>query len=215
MSKNVTSRTIEIGIMSLNKIAVLLFDEVEILDFSGPLQVFGALLYSYPDKCSSISILGTSPLINVSKLNFNIEVNRLISEDQENYDLLIIPGGMGTREIIKNEGHLKDIKNLIERSDRVATVCTGSLVLAKLGYLTGLHATTHYAATDILVKLDPTIIVDRSKRFIDHDHIIIAEGVSAGIDMSFYLIEKYYSAEMSHQIRKYIEYYPEKLGEVI
>jgi len=75
--------------------------------------------------------------------------------------------------------------------------------------LSNKKATTHFAATDLLSKLDPTIQIDRSKRYHDHDTIIVSEGVSAGIDMSFHLIEKYYSKEVSDKVRKYIEYYPE------
>jgi transcriptional regulator GlxA family with amidase domain len=84
------------------------------------------------------------------------------------------------------------------------------LVLAKLGVLGGLKATTHFAATDIMNKIDPTINVDRSKRYYDNGKYVIAEGVSAGIDMSFYLLKRLFSEEVSDKVKKYIEYYPVK-----
>ena len=84
----------------------------------------------------------------------------------------MIPGGFGTREIVKNEGYLNALSPLVEQSE-VASVCTGSLVLAKLGVLSGLRATTHFAAVDLMAKLDPTITIDRSKRYYDNGKYVI------------------------------------------
>ena len=197
-------------IMTNYRIAVLLFHDAELLDFAGPLQVFGAFKELYPDLGVSITIIGLTEIIRVSKLNMEVVTEKRLDQDKSTYDLLIIPGGMGTRPIVKDEETLQLIRELSSRSERIASVCTGSLILAKLGMLSGLKATTHFAATEILTKLDPDIILDRSKRFFDHDHLIIGEGVSAGIDLSFYLIEKFFDKEKSETVRKYIEYYPSK-----
>ncbi len=195
--------------MSLKKIAVLLFDDAELLDFTGPLEVFGALKYLFPEECEKITTIGLSDPITISKLDMKIipGIQKKIDDD---YDLLVIPGGMGTRSIIKNEDNLMDIQGMIQRSYRIASVCTGSLILAKLGLLKDRIATTHFAATDLLKELDPSIEVDRSKRYHDHDSVIIAEGVSAGIDMSFHLISKFCSKDISDKVRQYIEYHQEK-----
>ena len=134
-----------------------------------------------------------------------------IDNFKEPLDLFIIPGGFGTRLLVKDNDALRKIDKLTQKSELNASVCTGSLVLAKLMKLNHLKATTHFAATDLLTKLDPSIIVDRSKRYHDHGHIIVAEGVSAGIDMSFHLLRKNYGSEVADKVKKYIEYYPEKL----
>lgn len=196
--------------MAKFKIGVLLFDQAELLDFAGPIQVFSALHYLYPDDCAPVVTIGMSETISISKLGMQLIPDRTIKDFDEELDLFLIPGGLGTRPLIKSPDMLGQIDQIIDRSKRLATVCTGSLVAAKLGRLKGLRATTHYLATDLLQELDASLIVDRSKRFYDHDHLIISEGVSAGIDMSFYLIEKLFGKEKSDSVRKYIEYFPDK-----
>ena len=196
--------------MSLRKIGMLLFNDAELLDFAGPLQVFAAFQYLYPEECEMVTTISLDADIKVSKLGMKVASDQSIDNFDGNLDLLVIPGGMGTRPIIKDDNLLFQIDKLCEKAKRVGTVCTGSLIAARLGKLSHLKATTHYAAVDLLKSIDPTIEVDRSKRFHDHDHIIVAEGVSAGIDMSFYLINKFYGAEKADAVRKYIEYYPSK-----
>jgi len=193
----------------MKKIGTLLFDDVELLDFAGPLQVFSSLSYLEEHQDVETPTIGLTPQIKVSKNGLHIQPDHTIDSFQGELDVLVIPGGMGTRAIIKDDQALSHISELIGRSSIVASVCTGSLILAKLGKLNGLKATTHYAALDILTKLDPSIIVDRSKRYHDHGSVIVSEGVSAGIDMSLHLIKKHVSPEAADTIRKYIEYYPE------
>ena len=195
--------------MAIKNIGVLLFDEVELLDFAGPVQVFSSLGALYPDLEINLMTIGLTKQVSVSKIGMTLNADVTI-EQANDIDLFIIPGGMGTRPLVKDDRHLNQIEKVIDRASHVASVCTGSLVLAKLGKLSGLKATTHFAATDILTKLDPSIIVDRSRRFHSYDKVTISEGVSAGIDMSFYLTEKWYGRDKSEEVRKYIEYYPEK-----
>ncbi len=195
--------------MSLEKIGVLLFDKVELLDFAGPIQVFSSFQYLYPSDSQKLVTIGLSREICVSKLGMKVIPDHVIDEFDEDLDLLVIPGGMGTRPIIKDDDTLAKIDQLINRSVYLSSVCTGSLVAARLGRLSHLRATTHYAAAELLLELDNTILLDRSKRYHDHDHVIVSEGVSAGIDMSFYLLTKHYGAEKSEEVRKYIEYFPD------
>ena len=196
--------------MKLNKIGILLFNEVELLDFAGPAQVLSSFHALEQKPENEMLMIGLTDTISVSKIGMTLRPDITVEKVTSPLDMLIIPGGMGTRELIKNESALLKIDRLIQLSTKTASVCTGSLVLAKLGKLSGLRATTHFSAIDILQKLDTTIIPDRTKRFFDHDHLIIAEGVSAGIDMSFYLLEKSAGKKMAEKVREYIEYYPSK-----
>lgn len=194
--------------MGLDKIGILLFDGVELLDFAGPMQVFSSFQYIYPKLCKSVITIGLTDPISVSKTGLKITPHQTI-EEVADLDLFIIPGGSGTRSIIKDDAGLKMIAEISHLTEIVGSVCTGSLILAKLGMLSGLKATTHFAAIDLLSSLDSTIEVDRTKRYHDHDHIIVSEGVSAGIDMSLYLISKHYSPKHADQVKEYIEYNPE------
>lgn len=193
----------------IKKVGILIFNDVELLDFAGPLQVFSAGNYVDDDFLRVPITIGTKSKVRVSKSKISITCNKRISSRLK-FDLFIIPGGYGTRPILEDKKLLAKIDKIIANSKVTASVCTGSLILAKLGYLSNRSATTHFAAVDLLQSLDETIIVDRSKRYIDHGDIVVAEGVSAGIDMSFYLLEKFYGKLFSDEVRKYIEYYPEE-----
>lgn len=194
------------------RIAVLIFDEVELLDFAGPLQVFSAAMSMDTSMVECIDVIGMSSPSVVSKSLIEVAPTLHIDDVKNDYDWLVIPGGMGTRALVKDDLALEKIQGLVNRADITMSVCTGSLVLAKLGLLSGLRSTTHYAAVDLLKKLESTTIIDRTVRYIDHGSLVITEGVSAGIDGSFYLLDKYCSTEFSDAVRTYIEYNPEKSG---
>jgi len=190
-------------------IDILVFNDVELLDFAGPMQVFSSLAYLKPEYELQVCTIGLEEEIKLAKSNTIIKPDKVIASTAPEADLLIIPGGKGTRQLIHDTTALSDISNLIEGTDKVASVCTGSLVLAKLGKLKSKKATTHYMALDLIKSIDPSIDVDRSKRYHDHGDIIVSEGVSAGIDMSFHIISTRYGQDVSEEVRKYIEYYPE------
>lgn len=194
----------------IKKVGILIFNDVELLDFAGPLQVFSAAHYVDDDLLKAPMTIGTKSKVRVSKSKISIACNKRISS-RIKLDLFIIPGGFGTRQILEDKKLLAKIDKIITNSKVTASVCTGSLILAKLGYLKDKSATTHFAAVDLLQSLDQTITVDRTKRYIDHGDIVVAEGVSAGIDMSFYLLKKFYSKALSDEVRKYIEYFPEPI----
>jgi len=193
----------------MKKIGILLFDDVELLDFAGPLQVFSTLQYVDEEAGYSTVTIGMTKQVRVSKSNLIVDSDFSIEDFDQDLDLVVIPGGYGTRPLIKDDVSLTQIDRLISRSKKSATVCTGSLILARLGHLKNMKATTHYLALDLMHELDPTIDIDRSQRYHDNDNIIISEGVSAGIDMSLYLIETRINKKTADTVRKYIEYYPE------
>ncbi len=193
--------------MKIDSIGMLLFQDVELLDFAGPLEVFGAANYVKDGSLFSIETVGLQKEIAVSKSLLNVTTNTVL--DGQAYDLFLIPGGFGTRPIVKDEAALARIKECIDNSKLTATICTGALILAKLGYLKNMQACSHHLSFDMLTKLDSTIQVNKEKRYVDNETIVTSAGVSAGIDMSFYLLSKYYGEEFSQIVRKYIEYFPE------
>lgn len=193
----------------ISSVGILVFDQVELLDFAGPLQVFSAARAIDPEKVKLVETVSLINPVSVAKCDLKVWTTKNIREVQ-GYEILLIPGGMGTRSILKDNEQLDIINEQIRQSKITTSVCTGSLILASLGYLKGKKATTHFGAIELLQKLDPSIDVDRSRRFHDHGKIVVSEGVSAGIDMSFHLLDKYVDKEFSEEVRRYIEYYPEK-----
>ena len=119
-------------------------------------------------------------------------------------DLLIVPGGIGTRILLKNNNILKWLvanKDI----DIIASVCTGSLILAKAGLLDNKKATSHWGALELLKKLSPSSQILTNKKFV-FDTYYTSAGVSAGINMSLHIIEKLYGKKIAQNTAKYIEY---------
>ncbi len=120
-------------------------------------------------------------------------------------DLLIIPGGYGIRKMLLRPDVIEWIGRNSETAEKVMSVCTGALLLAKAGLLEGLRATTHYQMFEMLVELEPKAEV-RHERFTDNGKILTSAGVSAGIDMSLYVIGLLYGKEKARKTAEYIEY---------
>jgi transcriptional regulator GlxA family with amidase domain len=123
-------------------------------------------------------------------------------------DVLVYPGGMGTRKELADEAVLEWVRG-IAADGVVASVCTGSLVLAAAGLLDGRPATTHWSALELLPTLGREIEVRPEDRFVDTGQVITAAGVSAGIDMALHLVARLHSRERARQVRRYIQYDPE------
>ena len=189
---------------SKKKIGILLFDDVELLDFAGPLEVFSAADYVLDNQGYDVQTVAVTEQVRINKCDMIVTPTEPL--DTENgYDLFLMPGGFGTRSIVKDESLLKKLNATIEKSKRVATVCTGSLILAKLGYLKNSQATSHHLALDLLKKLEPSCTI-LNQRFIDNGRFIVSAGVSAGIDMAFYIVEQDLGKEVSEKVAKYIEW---------
>ena len=120
-------------------------------------------------------------------------------------DLLVVPGGFGTRVLLEDETTLAWIKQVADSARKTTSVCTGSLLLARAGMLAGRRATTHWGALDVLGSLDPTIVVEREQRVVV-DGIVTSAGVAAGIDMAFAVVEELFGREVADETARYIEY---------
>lgn len=182
---------------------ILLFDNVEVLDFAGPFEVFSVTGQRDGDgyfKVFTISENDVVEAVNGLKIMSDYRL-----DNHPEIDILVVPGGYGARAAIKNDQLLGWVKNISKKSEYTLSVCTGSLILAQAGLLKYLEATTHHTCYDLLEKLDDTLIL-KKERFVDNGNIITAAGVSAGIDASMYLIEKIHGEAVSKETAKYIEY---------
>ena len=195
--------------MEIKTVGILLFEDVELLDFAGPLEVFGAADYVKEDGLYTINTVAQQKEIRTSKGLLHVTADHILSHQY--YDLFIIPGGFGTRPIVKDPESLRRIDDTISQSKITASVCTGALILAKLGHLKNMEVCSHHLSFDTLESIDPSVIVNRKARYIDNDRFITSAGVSAGIDMSFHILSRYFGQELSDTTRKYIEYFPESV----
>jgi transcriptional regulator GlxA family with amidase domain len=188
-------------------IGIVLFPDVEELDAIGPWEVLSCWTRYFPDDGYAISCLSRSGgLVQCAK---GLEVKAQHSfADAPSLDVMIYPGGQGTRPQLHDGAQLDWIRRQRATIPLMTSVCTGSLVYAAAGLLSHRPATTHWASLDLLAELDPTIDVRRDERFVDDGDIVTAAGVSAGIDMALHLVMRLAGVDRARQVRRAIQYDP-------
>ena len=187
-----TSSTIHVG--------AALFEGFELLDFYGPLEMFGLLgdgaeITVVAEKTGSVrSSAGPCGMAEATMAGSG------------GFDVLLIPGGIGTRKEMANPQFLADLRRLAETSRIVATVCTGSLLLARTGLLDGRKATSNKRAFQEVKTYAPKVEWVAKARWVEDGKYFTSSGVSAGIDMAFAVIAKLCGRETSLQIASRAEY---------
>lgn len=173
----------------MKTLALLMFPDVEVLDFAGPFEVFsvaGEVRQPAPFRVITVAE-GPSPVSAVGGLNVAPHFDL---ETAPQADVLIIPGGKGSRPAMRNQRILDWVAKQAAGAEVVASVCTGALILGKLGLLDGLQATTHAGSIGELKAISDKIDVRPTARFIDNGKYLTSGGITAGIDMSLYLLRR-------------------------
>jgi len=190
------------------RIGILLFDDVEELDAVGPWEVLAYWTRHHPQDGWTVSCLSRDGR-SVTAAKGLVLGAHLALDDAPRLDVLLHPGGHGTRRLLRDPAHLDWVR--AQRADvaLMTSVCTGSLVYAAAGLLHGRPATTHWAAVDELRALAPTVQVRESDRWVDDGDIITSAGVSAGIDMALHLVARLAGPDRARQVRRGIQYDPQ------
>ncbi len=196
------------------KVAIFLFNEVEVLDFAGPFEVFSvAGLRTLPEAPFEVFTVAQFETIE-ARNHLTIKPTYTIANAPK-ADIILIPGGggiradgtpFGSRREMNNSIVLKWVKEQAAHAKLVLSVCTGSLILGKAGLLEGFEATTHFKALDGLREISDRIQVKENVRFIDNGTVITSAGISAGIDMSLYTVGKLFGKEVADETAKYMQY---------
>lgn len=186
-------------------VAILVFDEVEVLDFAGPFEVFAVTdeLRGY----NTFNVVTVAPRPGTVRARNGLKVvPDHTCESCPSPDILIIPGGFGTRALLREPSLLEWIRVKSRHAEIVMSVCTGAFLLAKAGLLDGLRVTTHHECLDTLCELAPAAIIDPTARFHDHGKILTAAGISAGIDCSLHVVRRLLGPETAAATIRYMEY---------
>ncbi|MDT7544161.1 MAG: hypothetical protein QOE99_271 [Actinomycetota bacterium] len=192
---------------STRHIGILLFDDVEELDAVGPYEVLAYWTQQHPDDGWSVSCMSADGDSVRAAKGLVLGAHNSIAEAPP-LDVLLHPGGKGTRPMLRDNAHLDWVRVQRERVPLMTSVCSGSLVYAAAGLLTGRPATTHWAAFDELRTLDASVQLRADDRFVDDGDIITSAGVSAGIDMALHLVARLAGVERARQVRRGIQYDP-------
>jgi transcriptional regulator GlxA family with amidase domain len=189
-------------------IAVAVFDGAEELDFAGPWEVLAAWSRQWPeDGVEVFTVASTAGPVTCAK-GLRVLADHTWATAPA-IDVLVYPGGFGTRREQVDETVLERLRDLRKGGTLMTSVCTGSIVYAAAGLLRDRPATTYWGSLERLADTDPTIEVRPDDRFVDSGEVVTAAGVSAGIDMALHLVSRLHSEERAREVRRYIQYDPE------
>jgi transcriptional regulator GlxA family with amidase domain len=194
--------------MTTRTAGILLFDGVEELDAVGPWEVLAFWTRHFPDDGWTVTTLspGGGPVTAAKGMVLGAQA---AIEDAPPLDLLLHPGGEGTRPLLRDSAHLDWLRTQRQSVPLMTSVCTGSLVYAAAGLLRDRPATTYWSCFDELLQLDPTVQPRPDDRWVDDGDVVTSAGVSAGIDMSLHLVARLAGDERARQVRRGIQYDPE------
>lgn len=186
-------------------VGILVFDEVEVLDFSGPFEVFSVAGRRDELELFDVFLIAEKAEPVLARSGFSVNP-RYTLETSPPTDIIVVPGGYGTRAEMDNRTVLEWIARRAPEAEIVLSVCTGSILLAAAGLLDGLSATTHHSAFDLLEATAPKARVERTKRLVDNGRLVLAAGISAGLDMALYVVARLHGADVAEEAARYMEY---------
>ncbi|WP_337042506.1 DJ-1/PfpI family protein [Emticicia sp. 17c] len=198
----------------MRTVGILIFDEVEVLDFTGPYEIFG-VAGKQGGKEGYFKVFTVAETSRISARNNLVVIPDYTLSDCPVPDILLVPGGggyrpdgtpFGTRREMNNDKLLAWLNEMNEKVELLLSVCTGSLILAKAGLLEGLAATTHFKAVEQMREVAPNTTLYPDQRWVDNGRIILSAGVSAGIDMSLYVVAKLLGKQIANETAEYIQY---------
>jgi len=200
--------------MDRRRVGILVFPEVEVLDFCGPFEVFSVTrldedrrrIDPSPYEVHVIAeqhgvIVATGGLKVVADYTF---------DDCPPLDLLVVPGGWGTRTGMLNYRLIAWLKERARQVTTLTSVCTGSLLLGKAGLLDGKRATTHWRVLNEMRGLFPAVKLIDDQHVVEDGDVITSAGISAGIDMALRVVTRQHGEAVARATARYMEYpFPE------
>lgn len=187
-------------------IGILLFDRVEELDFAGPYEILAAAEDRRPDEIK-VRTYAFGQLDITCNKRLNVSAHALC-EDAPQLDVLLVPGGNGSRAVAQNSQMVDWVRDQAAGAEWVTSVCTGARVLEAAGSLDGKRITTFHDAIPELRESGRAAEVLDDVRFVQDGNIITSAGVSAGIDMTLWLLGQLTSPAFAREVQAYVEYYP-------
>jgi len=191
-------------------VAIFIYDKVEILDFSGPGEVFAATSLNGDDAFNVFTVAAEKdPIISQGFVTITPQYT---IENCPAPDILVLPGG-DQRKSAENPELIRWIKDCSENAKILMSVCTGAKLLSKAGLLDNKEATTWHGAIESLKQMTPKAKIHSNTRFVDNGQIITTAGVSAGIDGALHVVSRLFGVDKAHEVARYMEYDKWKPGE--
>jgi transcriptional regulator GlxA family with amidase domain len=195
-------------------VGILLFPEVEVLDFCGPFEVFSVTRLNESKRREEPSPFRVLLVADTAEAVSSAGGMRVLPDCTTTacpaLDILLVPGGWGTRDQMNNARLIDWIRQRAKKVETVTSVCTGSLLLGQAGLLDGRPATTHWAALPLLRDRFPKINVVGDQHVVEDKNLLTSAGISAGIDLALRVVTRYFGEEVARNTARHMEYpYPE------
>lgn len=191
-------------------VGIVLFNDVEVLDFCGPFEVFSATRLNEEkrrDEPSPFEVSLVSENLSHITTTGGMKVMPHYSfENCPSIDILVVPGGWGTRKELDNPVMLEWLRQRAAEVETLTSVCTGSMLLGFAGLLNGLHATTHWRSLDWMRDSFPEVIVVYDQHVVADGRVFTSAGISAGIDMALKVVDRYYGEDIAQATAAHMEY---------
>ncbi|BDD12522.1 AraC family transcriptional regulator (plasmid) [Fulvitalea axinellae] len=186
-------------------IGILIFDEAEVLDFCGPFEVFSVTSELNGYELFNVFTIAktTDPVSAVNGLSVNPKYG---FDNCPDLDILVISGGSGTRSVINDTKTLDWVKRTHDVAELTLSICSGARLLGTLGLLDGKQYCTHHEVYEQMAEIVPTGFPKKDLRFVKAGNIYTSGGISAGIDLSFHIVEHLCGEEIAKGTAEYMEY---------
>ena len=200
--------------MTRRKVGILVFPEVEVLDFGGPFEVFSVTRLDEERRRQDQSpyevvVVAEQSGVVVATGGLKVIPDHTL-DDCPSLDVLVVPGGWGTRREMRNDRLIKWLKERARQVPTLTSVCTGSLLLGKAGLLDGKRATTHWRVLEEMRILFPAVNVVDDQHIVEEGDLLTSAGISAGIDMALWVVARHHGEVIARATAKYMEYpFPE------
>ncbi|WP_088834892.1 DJ-1/PfpI family protein [Paenibacillus tyrfis] len=190
-------------------VGILLFDQVEILDFAGPYEVFGLAVHDRYQPTErllfNVTTISESGSLVVTENNLKVTPDYSLTTAPA-YDLLVIPGGPGVRKALLNQALVNWVRARSGDTPWITSVCTGALLLAQAGLLDGKKATTHIDSIDWMRTQFPAIDVIDGVKYVDEDRIVTSGGVACGMHMSLHMVDRLAGREVAEDVSRIMQF---------
>jgi transcriptional regulator GlxA family with amidase domain len=200
--------------MNRKQVGILVFEDIEVLDFCGPFEVFSVTRLNEEKRREESSPFNVflvaatkEPVVTTGGMRVLPDFDL---DDCPALDVLVVPGGWGTRKEMNNEPLLRWIADRSRQVEILTSVCTGALLLGKAGLLDGKRATTHWRSLDWMQELFPKTTIEKQLRVVEEGPLFTSAGISAGIDMALKVVSRYFGEVVARATAKHMEYpFPE------
>jgi transcriptional regulator GlxA family with amidase domain len=196
--------------MKRKRVGILIFPDVEVLDFSGPFEVFTITRLDEErrrEESSPFEVILVAEHDAVIQATGGLRViPNCTLHDCPRLDILVVPGGWGTRQQLENERLISWIAERGRQVETLTSVCTGSMLLGRAKLLDHHQATTHWRALDWMRQSFPDILVEDKLHVVEDGPVFTAAGISAGIDMALRVVTRYYGEKIGRATARHMEY---------